>query len=235
MVRLSCTAPGCNHGVGGTGPYKTDDLENAIALEMLKMHRSDCHASTNTQPGSGNSEARVSGPRGKIDMPNLSAHCSIEQWEDFLYDWKNYKTAMSITDSVASAYLYGCLEDELRRDLRKSDPTVVASEMAEKDLLSAVKKLTVKMESVLAHRIKLGKAVQSPGQGIRTFLAQLKGLASACNYEVSYECSCKRINKVDYSNSVIQDQLIRGLADQEILSDLLGDEKTDRSLEQIVN
>ena len=40
---------------------------------------------------------------------------------------------------------------------------------------------------------------------------------------------------MDCSNSVIQDQLIRGLADQEILSDLLGDEKTDRSLEQIVS
>ena len=50
---------------------------------------------------------------------------------------------MSITDSVASVNLYGCLEDELRRGLMKSDLTVVASEMTDNDLLSAVKKLTV--------------------------------------------------------------------------------------------
>ena len=50
---------------------------------------------------------------------------------------------MSITDSVASVYLYGCFEDEPRRGLTKSDLTVVASEMTDNDLLSAVKKLTV--------------------------------------------------------------------------------------------
>ena len=234
MVRLTCTVPGCTHGDEG-GPYKSEDLENQTALEMLKMHRSDCHAGTlQPQPTNTQAEPRGSGPRGKIDMPTLSAHCSSDQWEDFLYDWKNYKTAMSITETVASAYLYGCLEEELRRDLRKSNPTVVASEMAEQDLLRAVKRLTVKVESVLAHRIKLGKAVQAPGQGIRTFHAQLKGLASACDYSVVFTCSCATVKKVDYSESVIQDQLIRGLADQEILAELLGDEKTDRTLDQIV-
>ena len=54
-----------------------------------------------------------------------------------------------------------------------SNPTVIASEMVEAVLLKAVKELTVKMESVLTHRIKLGNAVQAPGQGIRTFHAQL--------------------------------------------------------------
>ena len=233
MVRLTCTVPGCTHGQEG-GPYKSEDLEHPVALEMLKMHRSDCHGTNQSQTASNQAEPRGSGPRGKIDMPTLSAHCSSDQWEDFLYDWKNYKTAMSITETVASAYLYGCLEEELRRDLRKSNPRVVASDMAEQDLLQAVKKLTVKVESVLAHRIKLGKAIQAPGQGIRTFHAQLKGLASACDYAVSFTCPCTRVKKVDYSHSVIQDQLIRGLADQEILAELLGDEKTDRSLDQIV-
>ena len=66
--------------------------------------------------------------------------------------------------------------------------------MTELDLLKAVKKLTVKEESVLAHRIKLGKAVQAPGQGIRTFHAQLKGLAS---YKVNYTCPCSIVKKVD--------------------------------------
>ena len=34
---------------------------------------------------------------------------------------------------------------------------------------------------------------------------------------------------------IIKDNLIRGISDPEILADLLGDPKTDRSLEEIVN
>ena len=117
MVRLTCTVPDCKQGEGG-GPYKSEDLDNAMAVEMLKMHRSDCHGTSQAPPASTPAEPRGPGPRGKIDMPTLSAHCSTDQWEDFLYDWKNYKTAMSITAAVASAYLYACLEEELRRDLK---------------------------------------------------------------------------------------------------------------------
>ena len=230
MVRLTCTFSECDEGDGS--PYKTEDVDAAVALEIIKMHRADRHVSNRQHAQV--VEARSPAPRGKIDMPSLPAHCTSDRWEDFLYDWKNYKTAMGITDNVASAYLYGCLEEELRRDLRMSNPTVIASEMVEADLLKAVKELTVKMESVLAHRIKLGNAVQAPGQGIRTFHAQLKGLAAACNYKATFTCTCSAVKEVDYSSSVIQDQLIRGIADQDILADLLGDEKSDRSLDQII-
>ena len=158
---MSCTYPGCNFGDDGGG-FQTDDVEGSVALEILKMHREDAHRGQAHQQPQGQAETRQSAPRGKIDMPSLTANCTSEQWEDFLYDWKNYKKAMGITDNIASAYLYGCLEDELRKDLRKSNTSVVASDMTELDLLKAVKKLTVKEESILAHRIKLGKAVQAP-------------------------------------------------------------------------
>ena len=39
----------------------------------------------------------------------------------------------------------------------------------------------------------------------------------------------------DYSQEIIKDNLVRGIADQEILADLLGDPKTDRSLEEMVS
>ena len=38
----------------------------------------------------------------------------------------------------------------------------------------------------------------------------------------------------DYSEEMILDQLIRGIGDKEILADLLGDTKTDRTLSEVV-
>ena len=70
---------------------------------------------------------------------------------------------------ITSAHLYGCLDDELKRDLQKSNQGVQAADMTEVDMMAAIKKFAVKEESKLAHRIKLGRAVQSPGVSIRTF------------------------------------------------------------------
>ena len=52
---------------------------------------------------------------------------------------------------------------------------------------------------------------------------------------MSNTCICKEVNTVDYADMVIQDQLLRGIADQEILADLLGDEKSDRLTSDIVD
>ena len=82
----------------------------------------------------------------------------LESWEFFRYEWANYKTAMGITGGTTSAHLYGCLDEELKKDLQKSNQRVASADMTEAALLEAIKKLAVKQESKLAHRIKMGKA-----------------------------------------------------------------------------
>ena len=39
----------------------------------------------------------------------------------------------------------------------------------------------------------------------------------------------------DYSDEIITDNLVRGIADPEIMSDLLGDPKTNRTLEETLS
>ena len=74
--------------------------------------------------------------------------------------------------------------------------------------------------------MKLGKMVQTPGTGIRKFLANLRGQASLCKFTAQCEePSCS--HTFDYSSEIIKDNLIRGIADPEILVDLLVDIKAD--------
>ena len=94
--------------------------------------------------------------------------------------------------------------------------------------------MAVKDESILVHRMRLGKMVQTPGMGIRTFLANLRGQASLCKFTV--QCSEPECTHTfDYSNEIIKDNLVRGISDPDILADLLGDAKTDRTLDEIVS
>ena len=114
------------------------------------------------------------------------------------------------------------------------DTRADVSLMPEDDLLAEIKRLSVREESILVHRMKLGRMTQTPGMGGRTFVANLRGQASLCKFTVKCsepECT----HTFDYGNEIIKDNLIRGLSDHEILADLLGDPKTDRTLEEIVS
>ena len=76
--------------------------------------------------------------------------------------------------------------------------------------------------------------VQTPDMGERNFLANLRGHAFLCKFTLRCrEQDCH--HTFDYSNDIIKDNLIRGISDPEILADLLGDPKTDRSLEEVVS
>ena len=104
------------------------------------------------------------------------------------------------------AHLRGCLDEELKRDLHKTDQGVEAADMTEAALLEAVKKL--------AYRIKMGKANQTPGVSIRIFHAQLKVLAIGCDYTVTSQCQCDKDNTIDFADNLIQDQLVSYMVSQ---------------------
>ena len=143
-----------------------------------------------------------------------------------------YKTGMAIPDAMCATALFHCCDQDLMDDIMRDLQGDVSS-MSEVDLLAAIKRLAVKEESTLVHRIRLGKMTQAPGTPIRTFLASLRGQASLCQYNAK----CKELNcthTYNYSDEIIRDNLIRGISDPDILSDLLGDSKTDRTLDETV-
>ena len=143
-----------------------------------------------------------------------------------------YKTGTGVPGPKIPTALFHCCSKGLKHDLMKDLRCDVAA-MDEDDLLAAIKRLAVKEESTLVHRMKLSKMTQAPGTSIRTFLASLRGQAALCSFTAACaETGCT--HKFDYSNEIIKDNLIRGISDPEILSSLLGDTKTDRNLEEVV-
>ena len=140
---------------------------------------------------------------------------------------------MAIPGAMCATALYHCGDEELRSDLMIDLQSDVSS-MSEEDLLAAIKRLAVKEESTLVYRMRLRKMTQAASTPIRTFLASLKGQASLCQCTARCrEPGCE--HTYDYSAEIIRDNLIRGITDAEFLNDILGDHKTDRTLEETVN
>ena len=114
---------------------------------------------------------------------------------------------MAIADNILPTALFYCCCQDLRTDIMR-DLQLDVAKMAEADLLAAIKRLAVKEESTLVHCLKLNRMIQSPGTGIRTFLANLRGQASLCQYKAACkEPACTHL--FDYSEEIIKDNLVR--------------------------
>lgn len=215
MPVISCPVEGCT--------WESQDLDVAFAAALntsLQMHDKTAHA-------------QITPAKLKLKPPTVGAGCTPDQWSSFTRQWEMYKSGMAIAPTQSSTALFHCCDDELKTDLMRDLQRDVAT-MDEVNLLSAIKRLAVKDESILVHRIRLGKMTQAPGTNIRTFLANLRGQAALCQYVATCKISgCN--HKYDYSDEIIKDNLVRGIADPEILSDLLGDPKTDRTLDETVS
>ena len=72
---------------------------------------------------------------------------------------------------------------------------------------------------------------QDHNEKIRSFGARIRGQANVCQYNTA--CP-NRSTTVDFTDCVLRDVLARGIADNEIQLDLLGDAKQDMTLEEML-
>ena len=108
-----------------------------------------------------------------------------------------------------------------------------ASPMSEVNLLAAMKRLGVKEENTFVHRMSFSRMTQAPDNQNRIFLTSLKGQASLC--QSKQDAGNQGVSTLDYSAKMIRDNLIGGIADPEILNDILWVLKKDETLEVTAN
>lgn len=79
-------------------------------------------------------------------------------------------------------------------------------------------------------RVQLQQMRQDRDEPVRAFAARLRGQAGVCSFNVACPSDTCDAN-VDYSDVMVRDVLIRGLNDEEIRLDILGESRQDMSLE----
>ena len=97
--------------------------------------------------------------------------------------------------------------------------------------MKAAKGMVVKTSNRLVMQLQLKKIVQGPDQPVQTYLASLKPIARNCKFQVT--CTAESCTQsVDYTDKMVLQQLIYGLADEEIQRKMLA--KTEMTLEEAV-
>ena len=104
--------------------------------------------------------------------------------------------------------------------------------LTEETLLEEVRNVFVKKRNRMINRLKLHNLMQGPDQPVQQYVSSLKQIARTCQYSIV--CSRQGCNtRVDYSQEIVLDQLVRGLNDDEIQKKVLSTKEEEFNLNSV--
>ena len=103
--------------------------------------------------------------------------------------------------------------------------------MTEANLLEEARKMVLKKRNKLVNRLKLNSLVQGGDESVTGFKTRLKPLAWTGKFKE--KCGKCRID-VDYTDQMVLDNLIRGMADEEIKKKVLAMPEETCTLESVL-
>ena len=190
-------------------PYETPESSEAVTCALLAAH------STIHMAGPPRAAVVIKGP--KLDRPKVNICVTLEEWNIFKRRWDVF---------ASSSQLFQCAGDELGDSLLKMDPSIVSKPTSV--VMGAMKSLAVIVVATGVMRAELVRMQQERDESFRAFAARVRGKAETCAYIT--KCTCLRV--VDFTDSIIRDVLIAGIADLDICREVLG---TSAILERAVN
>ena len=218
MAPISCPVANCTQ----TFP---DNIDATVLLRLLDLHARTDHAAA--------AAPQVTQPHIKpeaVKRPTVSASGTEEEWQYFIQRWTTYKQATQLTGDHIIFQLLETCEESLRRDLTRTHGDL--TNQPEATVMQHIKSLAVRLENPMVARFQLQQLRQDRDEPIRAFAARLKGQASVCKF--LKQCSCAEPREVDYTSDMVRDCLIRGLEDEDIRLEILGQHNQDMTLDQVI-
>ena len=212
MTILTCPIPGCD--------FSTQDVDVVGAAAILNVH-SNVHVASRPP-------APPFAPRGpKLERPRLRLNSTNEDWNAFARRWNTFRLGSGVTDEAASGQLLKCTDGQLGDIVLRADPTFTTRPLVE--ALKTLKLIAVVPVALGVLRSELYAMRQDLEEPFRTFAARVQGKAETCEYQTVYNARCSNCDtavygKTYYTDEVIRDVLLNGVADSDIRREALSAE-----------
>ena len=197
-------------------------------LKLLELHEKAAHCISSTLPVVQAAPARTE----KYSRPKLELKDGMvaeEDWEFFIHNWNEFKRLASPGEH--SREILGlCLGKVAGRVFSRVGSTLY-DKLTEQELLKEAKSLAVRRRNKLVNRIKLAGMTQGGDETVTSYETRLKPIARTGKFkEKCQNCT----EEVDFTEQMVLDHLIRGLADEAIQTKVLAMNEEDISLPKVV-
>ena len=195
-------------------------------LRLLEIHVAANHSTAAVR------SSHASAKPEKARRPEIASEMSDEDWAYFVSRWQDYKKATALKGDEVVIQLMECCCEQLRRDHHRTYPKTGVGTATEAGRLAELKQLSVRQKNRMVNRVKLGTLKQDKGEPVRKFAGRCRSLATVSEYSV--QCSTCQV-PISYTEPVILDQVIAGLAEVEIQKDVLSHpDAANMNLEQLL-
>ena len=212
MLSVKCPIPDCT--------YETSESSEAVTFAPLAAH------STIHMAGPPRAAVVIKGP--KLERPKVNIGVTLEEWNIFKRRRDVFVSGSDLDPDASSSQLFQCAGHELGDSLLKTDPSIVSKPT--NGVMAARKSLSVIVVGVREMRAELVRMQQERDESFRAFAARVRGKAETCPYTTMCRPTCLR--EVAFTDSIIRNVLIAGIADLDIRREVLG---TSAILERAVN
>ena len=212
-IEIQCVVPGCD--------FPTGQKPQEIAIALLGNHTS-IHL---VQPAYPDQLLHAEGQNwtGPGSMWESQRNNGI-----FSRRWVAFALGSGIDPHNSSSQLFQCAADELGNGLLKSYPGIIIKPTDE--LMAATKAMAVIAVATGVNLAELVLQRQERDEPFRSFTARVRCKPETCAYSV--QCACPVPTDVDFTEIIVRDVLIAGIADMDIRREIL---VTDKILERTVN
>ena len=140
-------------------------------------------------------------------------------------DWGVFKSLTSLPTGRIAAQIYSSCDSNVQNSIINTADNFFS--LSENDILDLVEKIVTKRSNPSVHRLAFSNLTQSENEPVKEFVVRLKSHARDCEFTCP---SCAH----DMVPTNVKDQLIRGLHNSALQTDILAKSETLKNLESIV-
>ena len=174
---------------------------------------------------SGTKVAQSKSFKPKIDLPKISSEMTSAEFRKFRTDWSVYKSITQIAVDQVAPQLYTACTDTVQNHIINSDTKFFTQ--TEETCLSTIEKIVTRQANPAVHRLSFSQINQSENEHIKPYMVRLRSAAKDCQFECP---ACKH----DLADTHIKDQLIRGISNTSLQTDILAKSASLQTLESII-
>lgn len=160
-----------------------------------------------------------------IELPRLRHDLTPAEFRKFKTDWHVYKTITQLPEEQIAPQLYSACEPDLQTSIINTSKDFL--QLDEEINMQTLEHLVTRQSNPAVHRLNFGNLCQSENEPINSFLIRVKSTSKDCSFECP-ECH------YDLSPIHIKDQLIRGLHNSALQTDILAKSGCLKTLEDVV-
>ena len=166
----------------------------------------------------------TSRPRA-VDPPQIKAELTHPEFRKLKIDWQTFRKLTSLPNTMVAAQLYNQCDDSVQTAIINSSEDYFA--LSESAIFDLLERIVTKRSNPAVHRLTFSNQAQSEGEPVKDFVVRLKEIARDCEF------ACPNCHH-DLIPGNVKDQLVRGLNNSTLQTDILAKSESLKSLEDCV-